>query len=110
MGHKNMKSRINLNGSRNIKMIFRRRQGRLVDYFLSSSCLFRMVYYVEYMLEKDNGEVSEDVGVKGPCIAYLSSHFFSQKLLEYDWSIPRRISKGCHPLSVISIVPLFSFF
>merc|ERR1711991_1002359 len=69
MGHKNMKSRINLNGSRNIKMIFRRRQGRLVDYFLSSSCLFRMVYYVEYMLEKDNGEASEDVGVKGPCIA-----------------------------------------
>ena len=41
----------------------------------------------------------------GPSIAYLSSHFLSQKLLEYDWPIARRIS--CRPFSAISIATLF---
>ena len=41
----------------------------------------------------------------GPSIAYLSSQFLSQKLLEYDWPIARRIS--CRPFSAISIATLF---
>ena len=91
----------------------------MVYYIAGILSVSRMVLeYVEYMLEKDNGEVSEDVGLKGLLhsiylICPLTS--FHEEQFIYDWSKCQRRTHGkiIHPLSVIkqqNIVRQFVIF